>query len=167
MVQGSSKKISELPTVNSVSNSDLLIVNANVSGNVTTSAISIDKFVNSSVGNVYSYSNYVVYSSANSIVQANSATPVEFFTYNRTLYAGVKLTIDAKDTSNNRTFGEILLTSNSTVANCTASVVTIGSSPINVIANSSVSGNTVSLSLSQTGSTANINLRYTTLLFKV
>lgn len=167
MTEGHSKKVSELPTVNSVSNSDVIIVNANVSGNIVTSTIPVYKFVNSAIGNVYSYSNFITYSSGNNVVAANNTTPVAYFTYDKSVYAAAELTLDTIDTSNNRSFGVVRLVSNATIANAISSIVQIGASPINVAANASVSGNTVTLSLSQAGSTANITYRYLATLFKV
>ena len=167
MTEAHSKKISELPTVNSVSNSDILLVLANVSGNVATSQISVNNFVQSSVGNQVGQSVYTVTNSSNTVKVATDSTPVSYFTYDRTVYAGVTLLVDMIDTSNNRTFGEVRVAANSTVANAISSSIAVGATPINIAANASISGNTVSLSFSQTGSTANVQVRYLATYFRV
>lgn len=169
MTSGRTKKVSELNTVNSVANSDTLITNSNVSGNITTSTIAVSNFVNSAIGNVYSYQNYITYSSGNVSVVANGSQNVSYFTYNRALYAGVKLTIDMySNTDGKRTFGEVFVTANSTVANIATGTlyVHVGGAPnINPQKNADVSGNTVSLYLD--GPTGNVQVRYLATLFKV
>lgn len=166
MADGRSKKVSQLGTVNSVSNSDLMVVVANVSGNSTTSQISVQNFVNTIVGNAA----FTTVASSNTVKVAADTTPVSYFTYDRTVYAGVQLLVDFKDTANNRTFGNLRIAANSTVANAQSGVgqyVQIGANPINVVANASVSGNTVTLSFSQAGSTNNVQVRYVATYFRV
>lgn len=174
MTQGNSKKISELPTVNSVSNSDLIVVNANVSGNNTTSTISVSKFVNSAIGNVYSYYNFVTYTSGNSVVAAAGGTPVSYFTFDRTVYCGAEIKFDmfvantASDGAGNRAYGSVIVTANSTVANSQAVNlhVHVGSgTQVDPEAGANVSGNTVTVHLS--GPTGNVQVRYLATLFKV
>jgi len=166
MAEGHSKKISELGTVNSVANSDILLVVANVSGTMSTSQIGVSKFANS-IGVSPDLPIYTSTSSSNTVKVATGATPVSYFTYDKSVYAGANLLVDMVDTSNNRTFGEVRLTANATVANSVASFVAVGATPINIVANASVSSNTVTLSFSQTGSTANVQVRYLATLFKV
>lgn len=170
MADGRSKKISELPTVNTVANSDLIVVNANVSGNVVTSAISVYNFAQSAVGNVIATGIFTTSNTANVTVVANSTQNVAYFSYNRTLYAGVSLIIDAYSNSDgHRVFGGLVITANSTVANCSSGAtehVHIGGNPIiDLQKNAYVSGNTVTICLD--GPTGNVQVRYIATYFRV
>ena len=172
MAEGHSKKVSELGTVNSVSNSDILIVNANVSGTITTSQISVNNFIQSTVGNSISQSLYTTTLSSNAVVVAAGGTAVTYFSYNRTVYSGAVVLLDmlvsntASDGGNNRVFGELTVTSNSTVANTTGHFSHIGGTPeIEPEGSATVTGNTVSVELS--GPTGNVQVRYLATLFKV
>lgn len=167
MTEGRAKLISELPTVNSVVNTDVLIVNANTGSSVNTSQISVANFIKSGVGNVASYSDYVTYSSGNNAVVANATANVAYFSYNRTIYAGAFLTIDMYSNSDSqRVFGTVTVTSNSTIANTGGNVVHIGAATvINPRKSANVSGNTVTIYLD--GPTGNVQVRYLATLFKV
>jgi hypothetical protein len=170
MSQGNSKKISELPTVNTVSSSDLIVVNANVSGNAITSAIAVNNFINSAIGNVYNYSNLVAYTSGNVVVVANGTENVAYFSYDRTIYSSAIVVFDMFSNSDSkRSFGTVVCTANATIANASsggAMHVHIGGAPvINPQKSANVSGNTVSLYLD--GPTGNVQVRYMATLFKV
>lgn len=174
MTEGRSKKISELPTVNTVSSSDLIVVNANVSGNIVTSAIAVNNFIRSAVGNLVSSSLFTETVFSNSVVTATGATPVSYFTYDRTAHVGAEIIFDmvvantASDGANNRAYGKVIVTANSTVANSQATglYVQIGAgTQIDPEAGANVSGNTVSVYLS--GPTGNVQVRYLATKFKV
>lgn len=174
MADGRSKKISELPTVNTVSNSDLIVVNANSSGNAVTSAITVNNFVRSAVGNLVSSSLFTETVFSNSVVVATGGTPVTYFSYDRTAYVGAEIVFDmlvadnASDGAGNRAYGSVIVTSNSTVANSQAVGlhVHIGAgTQIDPEAGANVSGNNVLVYLS--GPTGNVQVRYLATKFKV
>lgn len=170
MTQGHSLKISELGTVNSVANTDILVVNANVSGNVTTSQISVYNFIQSAVGNVLATSTFTTSNTANNVVVASGTTNVAYFTYNRAAYAAVSILIDAYSNSDgHRTFGTVIATSNATHANVASGStdhIHIGGNPIiDLQKSANVVGNTVSLYLD--GPTGNVQVRYFATYFRV
>lgn len=169
MSEGRTNKISELPTVNSVSNSDVIIVNANTGSSVNTSQITVANFIRSAYGNVSGFSDVMVFASGNTTVVANGTQNTAYFTYDRTVYSSVELTFDMySNTDGHKTIGTVICTSNSTIANCASAVmyVNIGGSPvINPQKSANVSGNNVTIYLD--GPTGNVQVRYLAKLFKV
>lgn len=146
-----SKKISELPVANSVGPNDLfLLIQANSSMAISANSLGIPASLTLTDGPI-EFSNTIV---------ANGTNDVLWFQYNG--YTAVEIKINAFDvTTNDRSFGTIKVTANSSVANVLTSITTIGGNPINVGSNSAVSSNTVSLYFKRASSaTSNVLFHY-------
>lgn len=157
------KKISELTVANTTSNSDLLYIVQNTSGNAISMSIN--------VGTIAPQQQYTVGPIEGSInVVSNGQNNVAWFSFNSNTYIGVKILVDAYNpTENARSFGDIFIVSSGSASATNTCLATIAGSNgfINLVANIIANGYvfTLYLSVANATSASNIQIGYQVLYF--